>query len=30
VLVGQREAIARAARRADAFRRHTRLAELVR
>ncbi len=29
VLVGQREAIARAARRADAFRRHTRLAELV-
>jgi exodeoxyribonuclease V alpha subunit len=29
VLVGQPEAIARAARRADAFRRHTRLAELV-
>jgi exodeoxyribonuclease V alpha subunit len=29
VLVGQREAITRAARRADAFRRHTRLAELV-
>jgi len=29
VLVGQREAVARAARRADAFRRHTRLAELV-
>jgi exodeoxyribonuclease V alpha subunit len=29
VLVGQHEAIARAARRADAFRRHTRLAELV-
>ena len=30
VLVGQPEAIARAARRADAFRRHTRLSELVR
>jgi exodeoxyribonuclease V alpha subunit len=29
VLVGQGEAIARAARRADAFRRHTRLAELL-
>jgi exodeoxyribonuclease V alpha subunit len=29
VLVGQREAVARAARRADAFRRHTRLASLV-
>jgi exodeoxyribonuclease V alpha subunit len=29
VLVGQREAVARAARRADAFRRNTRLAELV-
>jgi exodeoxyribonuclease V alpha subunit len=29
VLVGQREAVARAARRADAFRRHTRLADLV-
>ncbi len=29
VLVGQPEAVARAARRADAFRRHTRLAELV-
>ena len=29
VLVGQREAVARAARRADAFRRHTRLAQLV-
>ena len=30
VLVGQPEAVARAARRADAFQRHTRLAELVR
>jgi exodeoxyribonuclease V alpha subunit len=30
VLVGQREAVARAARRADAFRRHTRLSELLR
>jgi exodeoxyribonuclease V alpha subunit len=29
VLVGQREAVARAAKRADAFRRHTRLAELL-
>jgi len=29
VLVGQHEAIARAARRADAFRRHTRMAELL-